>query len=86
MSLQESVPRVASPKIDGSFPQLPEVIFQPRDFGSLCGLIWEKPDTAIAVIAGVSDRAAREYLNGNVAPPASVIAAINVAITFRTRR
>ena len=85
MSLQESIPRVSSPKIDGSFPSLPEVIFRSPDFGRVCALIWEKPDTAIAVIAGVSDRAAREYLNGNVAAPASVIAAIIVAITTRKR-
>ncbi len=85
MSLQESIPRVPSPKIGGGFPSLPEVIFQPRDFGSLCALIWDKPDTAIAVIAGVSDRSARDYLNGTVPMPGCVIAAINVAITRRKR-
>lgn len=82
--LRVSAPSLApSTQFDGSLPSLPEVIFQPADFGALCRLVWSKPDTAIAVIAGVSDRAARDYLNGKVAAPAIVIAAINLAITKR---
>lgn len=53
-------------------------------FGEIAKLVWAKPDAEIAVIAGVSDRAARDYLNGKVAPPAIVIAAIVVEITKRS--
>ena len=79
-------PSIAPTQIDGSFAAWPEVIFQPRDFAALCALIWAKPDTAIAVIANVSDRAARDYLSGLVPMPGVVIAAINVAITKHARR
>lgn len=85
-SALESIPRVSSPKIDGSFPEWPEVIFQPCDFAQLCALIWDKPDTAIAVIANVSDRAARDYLNGTVPMPGVVLAAINVGLTQHARK
>ena len=70
-------------KIDGSFKARTEANFRNRKFGRVCAAIWEKPDATIASIAGVSDRAARDYLSGKVAPPAVVIAAINVEITKR---
>ena len=52
-------------------------------FGRVAELVWDKPDTAIAVIANVSDRAARDYLNGKVPAPSIVIAALIVEITKR---
>ncbi len=74
---------VPSSKIDGSFPSWPEVIFQPRDTRALCDLFWLKPDIALGLICDVSDRASREYLNGNVPLPSIALAAINLAITKR---
>jgi hypothetical protein len=73
----------ASTKIDGSFRRRAEANFRNRKFGKICSAIWEKPDFTLAAIAGVSDRAARDYLSGKVAPPAIVIAAIVVEITKR---
>jgi len=61
----------------------PEANFRRGLFGKIAKVIWEKPDTVIAEIADVSDRAARDYLNGKVAAPAIVIAAIIVEITRR---
>lgn len=73
----------SSTEIDGSFSSSPEANFRNTIFGKVAKIIWEKPDTVIADIADVSDRAARDYLSGKVPPPAIVIAAIIVAITKR---
>jgi hypothetical protein len=70
-------------KINGSFAQHPEENFRRGLFGEVAKVVWRKPDTAIAEIAEVSDRAARDYLNGKVPAPAIVIAAIVVEITRR---
>ena len=52
-------------------------------FGDCAKLAWDKPDTVIADLAGVSDRAARDYLNGKVAVPAIVAAALLAEIVKR---
>lgn len=75
--------RSRATKIDGSSTSAPEENFRPTLFGDVARVIWRKPDTAIADIAGVSDRAARDYLSGRVPAPAIVIAAIVVALTRR---
>jgi hypothetical protein len=72
-----------STEIDGSSASAPEENFRPALFGDVARVIWRKPDAAIADIAGVSDRAARDYLSGRVPAPAIVIAAIVVALTRR---
>jgi hypothetical protein len=74
---------VGASKIDGSFRERTEANFRNRKFGKVAAALWEKPDTVIADIAGVSDRAARDYLNGKVAVPSVVIAAIINEITAR---
>lgn len=63
--------RVPSPKIAGSLPRVRKETSNCL-FGEVAKLVWDKPDTVIAELAGVSDRAARDYLNGKVAPPALV--------------
>lgn len=73
----------SSTKIDGSYSSAPEENFRPWLFGAVAKIIWDKPDTVIADIAGVSDRAARDYLNGKVAAPAIVVAAMFMEITKR---
>jgi hypothetical protein len=74
----------ASLKIDGRFSTNTEENFRPELFGAVARIVWpEKPDVRIAIIAGCSPRAAREYLNGKVAPPAIVIAAMFLEITKR---
>ena len=73
----------SSTKIDGSFSSGAEENFRPWLFGAIAKIVWDKADAAIADIADVSDRAARDYLNGKVAAPAVVIAAIVVEITRR---
>jgi hypothetical protein len=76
-----------SPKIDGRFATgaiFAEANFRPELFGQVARVVWpRKPDVQIAVIARCSPRAAREYLNGNVAPPAIVIAAMFTEIARR---
>lgn len=64
--------RVPSAKIDGSFAAAPEENFRSCLFGRVAKVVWEKPDAIIASIAGVSDRAARDYLSGKVPVPAVV--------------
>lgn len=54
-------------------------------FGECAKLAWDKPDAVIADLAGVSDRAARDYLNGKVAAPGIVVVALMLEITKRRR-
>lgn len=72
-----------STKIAGRSALRSEGNFRPWLFGAVAKLIWDKPDTVIADIAGVSDRAARDYLNGKVAPPAIVVAAMLIEVCRR---
>ena len=69
--------------INGRFASGSEENFRPQLFGQIAKLVWRKPDAEIAAIAGVSDRAARDYLAGRVAAPAIVIAALIVEVTRR---
>jgi hypothetical protein len=73
----------SSTEIDGSFTARSEENFRPHLFGAVAKLVWRKPDAAIATIAGVSDRAARDYLSGRVAAPAIVLAAMMVELARR---
>jgi hypothetical protein len=73
----------SSTKIGGSFSSGAEENFRPWLFGAVAKVVWDKPDMAIADIADVSDRAARDYLSGKVAPPAVVIATMFMEITKR---
>lgn len=53
--------------------------------GDVCRVVWPKnTDAYVGSIADCSTRAARDYLNGKVALPPAVIAAIVVAITRRS--
>lgn len=72
-----------SSKFDGSLAYGAEEIFRADLFGRVAKLVWRKPDAAIAAIAGVSDRAARDYLSGRVAAPGIVLAALMVALARR---
>jgi hypothetical protein len=46
-----------------------------RKFGTIAKLLWAKPDTAIAVIAGCDARTGRRILRGEVDVPLSVMLA-----------
>jgi hypothetical protein len=71
-------------KIDGRLSTGAEENFRPELFGDVARKVWpDKTDAKIAVIARCSPRAAREYLNGNVAPPAVVMAAMFAEIARR---
>jgi len=74
---------VQSTKFDGSLSTRPEENFRPRLFGEVAKIVWAKPDTVIATIAGVSDRAARDYLNGKVPTPSVVLVALMHEIVKR---
>jgi hypothetical protein len=68
-------------KFAGRFAQRAEANFQTA-FARAARAIWpDKTDCVLADIGGVSDRAARDWLKGKVAPPATVIAAMVVEIT-----
>lgn len=74
---------VPSTQITGSSASRSEANFQRCLFGRIAPLVWDKPDMAVADIAGVSDRAARDYLNGKVALPSIVLAALVQEIVKR---
>ncbi len=76
-------PALAPSEIDGSFARARKFSSKPCLFGECARLVWDKPDAVIASIAGCSPRAARDYLNGKVAVPSIVLAALNVEITRR---
>lgn len=73
---------VPSAEIDGSFARARKKTSKSL-FGEVAALVWDKPDAVIADIAGVSDRAARDYLNGKVPPPAIVMAELQREILAR---
>lgn len=73
-----------STEINGRIRSRSEANFRPQLFGACARLVWRKPDAAIASIAGVSDRAARDYLSGRVAAPATVYAAMFCEIARRS--
>ena len=77
------IPQIST-KIDGSLLFGPEENFRPALVGDVCRAIWgKKADIKVAAIVGKTDRAAREYLSGRVAIPASLLTAICVALTQR---
>ena len=56
----------------------------PQIFGRVARVVWPRKTAFIlAQIGGASDRAAKDWLSGKVAPPAVVITAIMVEITKR---
>lgn len=67
----------------GSSSQGGEDIF-PTTFGRVARAIWpSKTALHLAVIGKVSERAAKDWLSGKVAPPANVTAAMLMEITKR---
>lgn len=76
-------PSIVPSEIDGSFQQPRKFSSKRCLFGECAKLAWEKPDAVIADIAGVSDRAARDYISGRVPAPGAAIAALMVEITKR---
>lgn len=83
MSLQESISVVPSSQIDGSLSRARKKTSGCL-FGEVAKVVWDKPDAVLADICDVSDRAARDYLNGKVAAPGAAIAALIVEITKRS--
>lgn len=80
----ESLPRLPSPKIDGSFPFLPEEIFRPGLVGEICQKIYgEKADAKLADVLDCSDRTVRDYFSGKTAMPSALLARINFVLTLR---
>lgn len=56
----------------------------PNDFGIVARALWpRKTAHELAAIANKTDRAAKEWLNGKVDPPAIIIAAIVARIVPR---
>lgn len=49
-----------------------------RKFGAVAKLLWDKPDAAIASIAGCDPRTGRRILRGEVDVPAEVVIAANI--------
>lgn len=84
MASVQTIPYVPSPKIDGSFPFLPEEIFRPGLVGEICYKIYgEKADTKLAAALDCSDRAVRDYFNSKVAMPSLLLVRINYVLTLR---
>lgn len=86
MRESESVSLVPSTEIDGSLQHRRK--FSSKDgrclFGECAKLAWgPKPDTFIAQLAGVTDRAARDYISGKAPVPAIVAATLLVEIIRR---
>ena len=70
-------------EFEGSRPQGREENF-PTTFGRVARAIWPtKTAFMLAQIGNVSDRAAKDWLSGKVAPPATVVTAMLVEITKR---
>ncbi len=84
MSLQESIQRVSSPKIAGTFAFDPEEFFRPGIVGAVCQEIWgDKADVKIAGMLGCTDRAVRDYFSGKSPLPSALLAAINSVLAYR---
>ena len=83
MSLQESVSGSASTQNRGNkFPHRGKI--SPTIHAVVARAIWPtKTAFMLAQIGNVSDRAAKDWLSGKVAPPATVVTAMLVEITKR---
>lgn len=79
-------PSIVPTEIDGSFPQARKFASKTCLAGEFAKLTWDKPDTAIAELVGVSDRAARDYISGKVAMPSAVYIAMWAEAEKRRRR
>jgi hypothetical protein len=83
MSLQNLTDVRKANLIEGSSSLSSEEIF-PQVFGRVARAIWpHKTAFTLAALANVSDRAAKDWLSGKVAPPAVVVAAMFMEVTKR---
>ena len=86
MSLQNLTDIRKAKLNEGISPHPKEAIF-PQMFGRVARAIWpQKTAFILAELADVSDRAAKDWLSGKVAPPAVVVAAMFVEVTRRKGR